>query len=281
MRLRSKVQSRDHAISCNRSRRHRKRCCCLIMTERSRRSTPSVTGPTHIPESTIRCCKRSCAMAGREWCIVSGRDAADMCCPSQCSPPSRSLGRPWSAASERRWEHGNAAALMSERSKGLSDADRWLRLSATAAYRGIQGGQHCRPLARIERQRARMISGRAFWLGWGLIAERMGSTCWSSMVESRCARPARIKGMQFVCLLNEIGPDAPVAYLGDDNTDESAFRVMQGRGISVLVRPQRRRTAAQVWMRPPDELLDFLGLWLKACTGESTSNNSAAATVNG
>jgi len=45
---------------------------------------------------------------------------------------------------------------------------------------------------------------------------------------------------------------------------ESAFHTMQGRGLSVLVRSEWRQTAAQLWLKPPDEVLDFLGLWLKA-----------------
>jgi trehalose 6-phosphate phosphatase len=61
--------------------------------------------------------------------------------------------------------------------------------------------------------------------------------------------------------------DAPIAYLGDDRTDEDAFRAMQGRGLSVLVRPELRPTSAEVWLRPPDELVDFLRSWLQACGG--------------
>jgi trehalose-6-phosphatase len=61
-----------------------------------------------------------------------------------------------------------------------------------------------------------------------------------------------------------------VAYLGDDSTDESAFQAMQGRGLTILVRPIWRETAAQLWLQPPDELRDFLGLWLKACAEQNT-----------
>ncbi len=52
-----------------------------------------------------------------------------------------------------------------------------------------------------------------------------------------------------------------VAYLGDDHTDEDAFRALQGRGLRVLVRPKWRTTAADVWLRPPDGLREFLGRW--------------------
>lgn len=55
--------------------------------------------------------------------------------------------------------------------------------------------------------------------------------------------------------------DAAVAYLGDDLTDEDAFVAVRSRGIAVLVRPGFRPTAADVWLQPPAELLDFLAHW--------------------
>jgi trehalose 6-phosphate phosphatase len=93
--------------------------------------------------------------------------------------------------------------------------------------------------------------------------------------------PGADKGNAVRAFLREIGRDTPTAYLGDDSTDESAFRAIEGRGISVLVRPTWRQTAAQSWLQPPGELLDFLGLWLKACSEGSTFDSSAAAAVNG
>jgi hypothetical protein len=56
---------------------------------------------------------------------------------------------------------------------------------------------------------------------------------------------------------------------------------MQGRGISVLVRPTWRQTAAEYWLTPPGELIDFLGLWLKACIGHDDLEGSATTAVNG
>ena len=61
------------------------------------------------------------------------------------------------------------------------------------------------------------------------------------------------------------GRKQPAAYLGDDLTDESAFRAIKGQGLSVLVRRQRRNSAADIWLRPPEELRDFLKRWLQAC----------------
>jgi trehalose 6-phosphate phosphatase len=68
-------------------------------------------------------------------------------------------------------------------------------------------------------------------------------------------------------ILREMG-DVPLAYLGDDRTDEDAFRALQGRGLTVLVRPELRPTVAELWLRPPDELIQFLNDWLVASRGE-------------
>lgn len=62
----------------------------------------------------------------------------------------------------------------------------------------------------------------------------------------------------------EMGDDAAIAYLGDDQTDEEAFTALPPSGLAVLVRPEWRHTAAHLWLRPPEQLLDFLSQWLRA-----------------
>ena len=74
--------------------------------------------------------------------------------------------------------------------------------------------------------------------------------------------PARDKGDGVRTILGEMENDAIVAYLGDDLTDEDAFRAIKGKGLGVLVRKKLRPTAADVWIRPPKELLEFLAEWL-------------------
>ncbi|HEY1767902.1 MAG TPA: trehalose-phosphatase [Terracidiphilus sp.] len=53
----------------------------------------------------------------------------------------------------------------------------------------------------------------------------------------------------------------PAAFLGDDYTDESGFAALKERGLSVLVRLDWRETLADVWLKPPEELLGFLEQW--------------------
>jgi trehalose-phosphatase len=80
-------------------------------------------------------------------------------------------------------------------------------------------------------------------------------------------RVGRDKGGAVETILGEANRDAPIAYLGDDLTDEAGFCAVNGmgaRGLSALVRRTIRETAARVWLRPPQELKEFLQRWLKA-----------------
>jgi trehalose-phosphatase len=68
-------------------------------------------------------------------------------------------------------------------------------------------------------------------------------------------------------ILLDTSEETPVAYLGDDTPDEDAFRVLNGRGLTALVRQKYRFTAAEFWLRPPDDLIGFLKAWIYACGG--------------
>jgi trehalose-phosphatase len=80
--------------------------------------------------------------------------------------------------------------------------------------------------------------------------------------------PGKHKGDAVNTVLNQAHPGFAAAYLGDDETDENAFRAIKGRGLGVLVRTEFRPTRADVWLRPPDELGRFLRDWLLACGAE-------------
>jgi trehalose-phosphatase len=77
--------------------------------------------------------------------------------------------------------------------------------------------------------------------------------------------PGKNKGDAVSAILSESGNGVAAAYLGDDQTDENAFRAIKGRGLAVLIRPEPRPTVADLWLRPPDELGRFFRDWLAAC----------------
>jgi trehalose-phosphatase len=80
-------------------------------------------------------------------------------------------------------------------------------------------------------------------------------------------RAGRNKGGAVEAILAEYGTGGPAAYLGDDLTDEAAFRAIEGRGLSALVRREWRETEAEIWLRPPAELKAFLERWVRAGEG--------------
>jgi trehalose-phosphatase len=79
-------------------------------------------------------------------------------------------------------------------------------------------------------------------------------------------RAGRDKGEAVSALLRETsnGRPHPAAYLGDDLTDEAAFRAINGHGLSVLVTRRPRATSAGIQLRPPKDLRAFLRSWLRA-----------------
>ena len=81
------------------------------------------------------------------------------------------------------------------------------------------------------------------------------------------------KGTAIEQVLVEEGSGLPVAYLGDDLTDEDAFAALGQRGISILVRAEPRQSRADFWMKPPAELLEFLDGWVAASTAAYTSGH--------
>ena len=83
--------------------------------------------------------------------------------------------------------------------------------------------------------------------------------------------PGVDKGQVVEQILAEASPEAAVVFLGDDLTDEDAFRALAGRGLSVLVRTSARPTAAELWLEPPGELLDFLDRWADATRRQQTN----------
>jgi trehalose 6-phosphate phosphatase len=88
-------------------------------------------------------------------------------------------------------------------------------------------------------------------------------------------RTGRNKGGAVAAVLNEMSAAATApfvaAYLGDDLTDEAAFNALSsatGPHLSALVRRVHRETAADVWLRPPEELRAFLETWEKSWNSE-------------
>jgi trehalose 6-phosphate phosphatase len=80
-------------------------------------------------------------------------------------------------------------------------------------------------------------------------------------------RVGRDKGGAVSALVAEAEPGTPVCFVGDDLTDEAGFIAINQANaphLSVLMRPEPRETAADLWLRPPSELRGFLKRWYRA-----------------
>jgi trehalose 6-phosphate phosphatase len=83
-------------------------------------------------------------------------------------------------------------------------------------------------------------------------------------------RAGRDKGGAVQAIVDEYGSGDRVAFLGDDLTDEPAFRAvnqLETPHLSVLVRRALRDTDAQIWLKPPEDLRWFLRQWISALKG--------------
>ena len=117
---------------------------------------------------------------------------------------------------------------------------------------------HWRGLEAAELERVRLLAQKEL----EAFAQQPGFKllCFDGGIELRTAHPD--KGDAVAAIFKESVPDTPIAFLGDDITDEDAFRTLNGHGLSILVRDEHRTTEAQAWLRPPHELLSFLEAWL-------------------
>jgi trehalose 6-phosphate phosphatase len=148
--------------------------------------------------------------------------------------------------------------------QALAEADRWLRdqgLHNRAEFKTGAVAIHWRGL---DEATAAGTRGRVL-LGLLPIAQStpMELLEFDGGIEMRM--PGRDKGDAVRIILDEMGPEVPVAYLGDDATDERAFLALGTLGLSVLVRPEWRKTAAALWIKPPEGPREFLTWWLQAC----------------
>jgi trehalose-phosphatase len=165
--------------------------------------------------------------------------------------------------------------LSEKATQALDSAHSWLH------YQGLENQAESKPGGIAVHWRgmpeaaAAELRGKVM-LGWWPLAERglLSLLEFDGGVEMRVTRPD--KGDAVRTILAETGADVPVAYLGDDQSDENAFRALGDRGLSVLVRDKLRPTAAQTWLKPPAEVFEFLLAWQQV-TASSPSMQDVGA----
>jgi trehalose 6-phosphate phosphatase len=155
-------------------------------------------------------------------------------------------------------------------SRGLSEVSQWLALQGLQRLTEFKPGGiaiHWRGLSESSALQIHDKVSRA----WTPIAERtrLSMLEFDGGIEIRV--PNLDKGDAVRTIMEEMDPDIPIAYLGDDITDERAFCALGSRGISILVRPEWRQTSAQLWLKPPEGVLQFLTQWKQACSRDGRS----------
>lgn len=194
--------------------------------------------------------------------IISGRPAQDLLPLLAITPPPEIWG---SHGHERLLPNGDyqAGALAHAATGALEQAYAAVTAAGLADY--------------CERKPASLA---LHWRGLADAAQtqiaELARTHWAPLTEGRHFRLLDFDGGVELCIrghdkgaavrtvLAEAPVDAVVAYLGDDTTDEDAFRAIAGKGLGILVRAQFRPTAATAWLRPPQELAEFLAAWARA-----------------
>ncbi|HOX94219.1 MAG TPA: trehalose-phosphatase [Syntrophales bacterium] len=81
------------------------------------------------------------------------------------------------------------------------------------------------------------------------------------------------KGEAVLFLLRELRADGKEflpLFIGDDVTDEDAFRALRDRGVSIIVREEHGPTEARYGLKNPQEVRIFLERILQACKGGVT-----------
>jgi trehalose-phosphatase len=191
--------------------------------------------------------------------VVSGRAVNDLVPLLGIDPPPEIWG---SHGLERRRTNGDCqtGSLSADWVRGLADADAWVARQGLESRAETKPGSvalHWRGMTPKERRKAEQAARD----GWTPIARKFNLKIhpFDGGVEIRI--PGANKGEVVRTLLEESSPGVAAAYLGDDRTDEDAFRVMEGKGLAVLVRPEPRESLAAVWIRPPEQLRGFLKTW--------------------
>jgi trehalose 6-phosphate phosphatase len=194
--------------------------------------------------------------------IVTGRPVADM---DTLLSPLNHLEIWGSHGIEHRLPDGTYRQISLDRKtmEALAQAREWVTTAGFASRIETKPGGialHWRGLSRAEMETMEARTRE----GWGALANppQLRLLAFDGGLELRVTHPD--KGDAVAAILKDSNPGAQFAYLGDDLTDEDAFQVLDGRGLSVLVRGEYRKTLAKVWLKPPQELVDFLERWRKS-----------------
>lgn len=162
-----------------------------------------------------------------------------------------------------------SVAVKDREGKALEEATAWLERNGLMRLAEQKPGSIAVHWRGIPADESELIAGKVL-SGWqGLAArEQMSLLEFDGGIELRIS--GSDKGKAVLTVRGELDPETPLAFLGDDVTDEDAFIALQETcALTALVRREWRKTNAKIWLRPPEDLLDFLREWLERTGGEA------------
>lgn len=203
--------------------------------------------------------------------IVSGRDANEIVRLLDIEPRPEIWGLHGLQRLRARRD-AEVSPLDANTVQALALAERWLVDQGLLKNAELKTGSiavHWRGKSQL---RANEIRRRVL-LGWEDIAKQreLNLLEFDGGVEIRPYRPNKGDAVRIILneMKSEMKLDIPAIYFGDDRTDEHAFEALNarstGRSLTVLVRSDWRPTAAQIWLRSPQQVRALLRGWLKAC----------------
>lgn len=212
-----------------------------------------------IPYDGVREAVSKILARGFHVAVISGRLAREVVELLGVYPPPEVVGcHGW----ERLSAEGSIARLplSARQSEGLARAEYILANEGWRNRIEIKHGSlalHWRGASEAEQREIEFVGERAMG---SLAGKELALKQFDGGLELRAL--GEDKGSAVRRILAERETRLPV-YLGDDLTDEDAFRAAAAAGgFGCLVRNEWRETGAGEWLKPPEELLEFLNFWL-------------------
>lgn len=211
-----------------------------------------------LPAESLRALDRIVASAREPMAVISGRPLRELIALLPDLPlhlvgehgweQRMSNGVTWvhQPGANARWRLATAAHLAR-----LAGCGRWIerkRASVVLHERGIETPADLRKISRVAR------AWRLLETGGGLHLDRTDGG-----FELRAI--ARGKHTAALGLLRQSPPGTLPVFIGDDVSDEDAFRVLRPLGITIHVGTVERTTAAEWSLASPHEVAEFLTRW--------------------
>ncbi len=193
--------------------------------------------------------------------LVTGRPAAEVLCLLGIKP----YPEVWGLHGLQRVKPSGSSELVvadAESKKTLAEAREWLESIELRSLGEVKPGSIAFHWRGLDEEAASEMRKKVL-LRWMPLSFRRNMTLlpFDGGLELRLGLRSKADAVRTV--VAEMGQEAAIAYLGDDQTDEEAFAALRPRGLAVLTRPEWRPTAADFWITAPRGLFEFLSQWLQ------------------